>query len=196
MSTNDRKNYRSNVSDLLEEAQISIRESTSTQGGQLYELEASHCGGRRALVFDSKEQGVTIAIRIELPQASSIRNRPATSAEALQLLGALTLSLQGRNSEARLVSGEQGVEAIMVSQQLCQRSIDAKSLSNYFSQLQEVVKEIETALALPGQALLDSIIGHVRPVIAEVIKDKSPQGAIVVPTFDEAERDRMMREIQ
>jgi hypothetical protein len=196
MSTSDPKNYRVNLTELLAEAQISIRESTDTQGGLLHELEPSHCGGRRALVFDRKEKGITVAVRVEIPEASPLRNLSTTSPEVLQLLGALTQSLQGRDAEARLISDDRGVDAIMVSNRLCERSIDAAMLSKHLNQVQDVIKEIEPALSLSGQTLIENIIERVRPVIAEVTKDVSREAAVVVPTFDERARDLMTGQTQ
>lgn len=196
MSTSDKKNYRANIGELLEEAQIAVRESAETQGGLLHELEPSHCGGRRALVFDGKEKGVTVAVRVEIPEASSLRNQLATSLEALQLLGALTHSLQGHEADARLISGDRGLEAIMVSKRLCERAGDAAKLSTHVNDIQDVVKEIEPALSYSGQTLIDSLLDRVGPRIADLGKDDSTEAAMIVPTFDEAARDRMMRQTQ
>jgi hypothetical protein len=196
MPTSDKKNYRSNLNEVLEEAQISILERASTQGGMLYELEPSQCGGRRGLVFDNKDKGVTVAVRIEIPEASPIRSRTTSSPEALQLLGALTLTLQGSNAEARLISGERGLEGVIVSQHLCPQSVDASNLGRYLNRLHELVKQIEPTLSLSGQMQTDSIFERVRSVIAEVRKDVPTETAVIVPTFDEAQRNRMMQQTQ
>ncbi|MFS8085545.1 MAG: hypothetical protein ACMG6H_07930 [Acidobacteriota bacterium] len=192
MSKSDQKTYRANISQLLKEAQISIRESAETQGGVLHQLEPAHCGGRRALVFDGKEKGVTIAIRVELPDASSLRNQPVTSPEVLQLLGALTQALQGHDAEARLVGGDRGLEAVMVSKRLCESSLDAERISERLNDMQDVVKEIEPALLLSGQTLIATIIARVGPVIADLSKEESTEEAVIVPSFNEEARDRMM----
>ena len=196
MPTSDKKNYRSDLNEMLEQAQISISERASTQGGMLYELEPSQCGGRRALVFDNKDKGVTVAVRIEIPKASPIRNRTTASPEALQLLGALTQTLQGSNAEARLVTGARGLEAVMVSQHLCPPSVDASSLGRYLNRVHELVNQIEPALSLSGQTQIDNIFERLRSVVAEVRKEQLTETPVIVPTFDEAQRNRLMEQTQ
>jgi len=196
MSTNDQKYSRTNVGAMLEEAQLSIRERTETQGGLLHELEPAHCGGYRAIMFDNKEKGVTIAVRTELPPASQLRSQAPTSQEALSLLGALTLTLQGYGAEARLISGEQGLEAIMVSQRICDRALNADGLKQYLGQLQAIAEEVEPALSLNGQAQIEHVLVRVRPQYADLRQQETHEEAIVVPTFDEEARNRLMKQTQ
>ena len=68
--------------------------------------------------------------------------------------------------------------------------------TKHLNQVQDVIKEIEPALSLSGQTLIENIIERVRPVIAEVTKDVSREAAVVVPTFDERARDLMTGQTQ
>jgi len=196
MSTSDPKNYETKLTKLLAEAEISILTKTDTQGGLLHELEPSHCGGKRGLVFERQEKDTIVAVRVEIPETNSVRNSPLNSAEALQLLGALTQSLQSRDAEVKLISDDRGVAAILVSNRLCERQINAALLSKRLNQVQELVKEIEPALSSNGQTLIDNIMNRVRPIVAEITRDVSQETAVIVPTFDERARDLMMKQTQ
>lgn len=189
----NQKYSKVNASLLLREANIAIRETIDVQSGKLHELEpAEHCG-RRALVFEDGENGVTIGIRVELPQTSSLRNIPASSTESLTLLGAITFSLQGHNAHAKLLSGKQGLEAIMVSRQVCESGLDSSALSEYLELIEAVAQSIEPALALSAPASIEAVLEHVRPVVSAPESEILNVEPVIVPTFDEEARNQMMQ---
>ena len=185
-----------NTGVLLEEAQIKVRESINVQGGKLHELEPAQWCGRRTLVFDEKEKGTTVAIRSEIPEMSPLRNIPVKSSESLTLLGALTFSLQTQDANVKLISGEQGLEAIMVSYRLCAREIDSATLYSHINRIQDIVQTVEPALSKSGRDLVDYVIERVQPQISAPTNEKLKANPVIVPTFDEEERNRMMQQMR
>jgi len=185
-----------NTGVLLEEAQIKVRESINVQGGKLHELEPAQWCGRRTLVFDEKEKGTTVAIRSEIPEMSPLRNMSMESPESLTLLGVLTFSLQTQDADVKLISGEQGLEAIMVSHRLCAREIDSATLCHHINRIQDIVQTVEPALSKSGQDLIDYVIEHVQPQISAPTQAELKTNPVIVPTFDEKERNRMMQQVR
>jgi hypothetical protein len=195
MSINSQKTPRANMNVMLQEAQIPVRESVEIQGGRLHELEPSHYCGRRALVFESKEKGITVAIRADIPEKSPLRDTQVTSNEALLLLGALTFSLQTQNVETKLINGQRGLEAFVLSSRLCEAESDPGTISRYLNRLQDIVQAIEPVLSLTGQTLIDRVIDAVRLHIAAPTKEVQRVEPVIVPTFDEEARNRMMQQM-
>lgn len=190
------KKARANVSALLQAAQIAIGESIAMPDGQMHVLEPAQWCGRRVLVFEGKERSLTLATRFEIPEMSPLLNVAVTSAEALLLLGTLTFSLQGHDAEVKLVSGKQGLEAIMVNRRLCAAEITAPTLRQELKQLQDIVQMLEPMLALSGQALIDSVLERVRPVIFAPTQQTLKTEPLITPTFDEEARNRMMQQMK
>lgn len=192
----NQKPPRASASALLNETQIAIAESIAVQGGKIHALEPAQWCGRRTLVFDEKGKGITVAIRSELPEMSPLRNVSLTSQEALLLLGALNYSLQAHDADTKLVGGNQGLEAILISRRLCESEIDSSTLSHHLNQIQDIIQSIEPVLSLSGQVLIDSVIEHVRPVISAQTNEALKAEPMIVPTFDEEARNRMMQQMK
>jgi hypothetical protein len=196
MSSSYQKNpqsQRTEVRALLEAERIEVSQSLDTQGGRLHELDPAQYGGRQALVFESKDDGVTLAIRIEVPAASPLREEALTSTVALTFLGALTLALQGHKAEAKLISGGLGLEAVLVSRRLGDRELDAAGVGRLLQALQTLAQQVEPALAASGQDVVARILARVRPVKSDLTKQSLAAEPVIVPTFDQEARDRMMR---
>jgi hypothetical protein len=181
---------------LLQEAQIAIGETTEMQSGSIHELDSSQCRGRRALVFDRKDGGFTIAVRVELPATNTVRGKPVTSSEALELLGGLTLTLQQHDAEAKLMEGGNGVEAVMLSSRVCERNVDAASLNDRLNRLQDIAASVESAIGAPAADVIGRLFEEVRPSVAAPTKEPVRVPPIVVPTFDEEARNRMMQQLR
>lgn len=181
--------------ELLKDADVAITETVENRLGQLHALDPAQWSGRKALVFDRKEGGITAAVRIELPESNALRGEALTSPESLVLLGALTLALQGRNMDAKLVAGSDGLEAVMLGSHVCQCDVDAASLRDrHLKQVSDVAQLVEPALALKGTALIESVLARVRPLVGALVKEELKDQPIVVPTFDEQQRSRMMQQ--
>lgn len=193
MST--QKNPGNPARELLKDAGVAITETVENRLGQLHALDPAQWSGRKALVFDRKEGGITAAIRVELPESNALRGEALASPEALMLLGALTLALQGRNMDAKLVAGNDGLEAIMLSSHACHCDVDAASLRDkHLKQVSEVAQLVEPVLALKGTALIEGVLARVRPLVGALVKEELKDQPIVVPTFDEQQRSRMMQQ--
>jgi hypothetical protein len=190
----NQKSMPVNAAALLQEAQIAVGERIDTTSGSIHELSPSHCRGQKTLVFERKEGGITVAVRVDLPETSVLRNQSLTSSEALTLLGALTLALQQHEAEAKLIAGSQGLEAVMVSARLCDRQLEATALNDHVSRVQDIAQSLEPALAEESPVLVESILERVRPVFAAPTKEIVRDQPIIVPTFDEEARNRMMQQ--
>jgi len=197
MSTSELRYARGNIGSLLKEAGIAVRESTEMERGSLYEVEPAQCGGRRALVFDGKEKGVTVAVRADIPEQAALRHETLGSVESLALLGALSLALQGHDAQPHLLGGERGLEAVMVSGRLCEREANPDSVHQELGRLEGIVASLEPALTLSGEALREAVLTRVRPSVAGLVSEMSDgERPMIVPTFDEEARDRMMRQAE
>jgi hypothetical protein len=180
---------------LFKQVQIETPRVTEIGAGRLYELEPTRCGGRQALVLDGKDKGITVALRQEVPENSPLRGEATTSTEALALLGALTAALRAQEVDAELIGGREGLEAVLLSRRLCAREPDADKLNEHLDRLQEIAEALEPALTLSGRAAIDGVLARVRPQLAASPEKIERRQAVIVPTFDEEARDRMLREL-
>ncbi|KRF02358.1 hypothetical protein ASG87_00050 [Frateuria sp. Soil773] len=191
----NQKNTGNDVRELLKGAEIAVTETVENRLGRLHQLDPSQWSGRRALVLDRKQGGITAAVRVELPGSSPLRGQALASPEALALLGALTLALQDRGMDAKLIAGGDGLEAVMLNSHACHCDVDADSLRDkHLKEVDEVARLVEPALAQKGTALATAILARVRPLVGALVKEELKAQPIVVPTFDEQERDRMMKQ--
>jgi hypothetical protein len=113
--------------------------------------------------------------------------------DALAFLGALTRSLQSRKLQAQLIAGEHGLEAVLVSRHIC-RADERSDLGAHVEEIAAVLEGISASLHARGQELIDHVLDRTAPLYAGVMKDlRQPPSGLIVPTFDEEQRDRMMR---
>jgi hypothetical protein len=181
------------VRSALEKAGLSVIGHAETQGGVLHELDPAGSEGRRSLVFDDGTRGMTVAIRVNIPEGSSLAKAPAGSEAALCFLGALTYSIQGRQAEAKLILGSHGVEGILVSRHICAGALAVEKIPQELHDLRQIAGEIDSALAAPGPELIARLLANLSVVTSELARPIPKEEARIVPTFDEEARDRMMQ---
>lgn len=174
------------------EAELAFTAPEAIGRARIREFERPGCPGQRGMVFEDERGATTVGIRLDLPRESSLRDASPTSIEALSVLGALTRSLQSRNLQAQLIGGERGLEALLVSRHICAGE-ERPDLRTLVAEISEVLEGIATALEARGQELVDRILDRTAPQYVGVLKDLKPLNPLIVPTFDEAQRDRMMK---
>lgn len=189
MTTHDWSNQ--DAPEMMKEAGLSLKATESTDRGRIHEFERLGCPDQRGVVLDDERYGITVGIRLELPEGAPMRNASPMSMEALAFLGALSRSLQARGLQAQLITGQQGLEAVLVSRHICGGG-DRPNFRQHVAEISEVIEGISPSLHARGQELVERILDRTVPLHAGVLRDLRPTSPLVVPTFDEAQRDRMM----
>jgi hypothetical protein len=178
--------------DSYDESGLSFTTTETMGQARIREFERPGCAGQRGVVLEDERRGTTVGVRLDLTPNAPLRDVSPTSMDALAFLGALTRVLQSRNLQAQLIGGEHGLEAVLVSRHIC-GSDQRPDLRTHVAEISEVIEGIESSLHGRGQELIDSILNRTAPLHVGVLKDLRPAiGRIIVPTFDEAQRDRMM----
>lgn len=190
MTTHDWANQ--DVPEMLKEAGLSLKATESMEGVRIHEFERPGCPDQRGVVLGDERRGITVGIRLELPEGASLRNASPTSMEALALLGALSRSLQARGLQAQLLTGQQGLEAVLVSRHLCGGG-GRPDLRQHIADIAEVIEGISPSIHARGEELVERILDRTTLLHAGVLKELKPVSPLVVPTFDETQRDRMMK---
>jgi hypothetical protein len=183
---------RYDVNATLQELGMSTIAGTSTQAGRFYEFEIPDCGGRRGLVFEAKDKRLTVGIRLHFQEGCSLLRAAATSDVALSFLGALHFSLQSQALEAQLVTGAEGVEGVIITARACAEEAESPLVEEYINRVRSVVEALHPALKGEGRELIDRVLDAVRPQLAASPEEPTQPDALIVPTFNEEARDRML----
>ena len=192
MTTKAKSKY--DVNSTLQELGMSVKNSTSTQAGKFYEFEIPDCPGRRGLVFDARDKGINVGIRLDFQENSTLLRAAATSDAALSFLGALSLSLKSQALEAQLITGMEGVEGVMITARVCSAEAGSPIVKERINRIRSVVEALPPVLTEEGRELIDRVLAAVRPQLAASPEKPTVPDALIVPTFDEEARNRMMGE--
>jgi hypothetical protein len=149
-------------------------------------------GVPRAMYYAHAEGDLTVASEAPVPAHSPFRQVSATSPEALQLLGALTLRLGSQRTMANLLSDSTGLTGVLLSRRLCGHAADSKAVDQTTTELNELAVGLASNLAESKD--VTSLVRQFQPGLAigtfQTVEERPP----VIPTFDEGQRDRMMSE--
>ena len=149
-------------------------------------------GAHRGMYYAHADGDFTVGSEAPVPAHSHLRQLPATSPEALQLLGALTLQLASVGTTAHLLSDSTGLTGVLLSRRLCGHAADSKGVDETTTQLTELAVGLASNLAQTDD--VGSLVREFQPGLQigtfSTVEERPP----VIPTFDEAQRDRMMSE--
>jgi hypothetical protein len=181
------------ITALLRQAEIQPGKRTSMQGVEVVEATASGLAPQSLVVFQSQDEGMHLGLKVGIPGNSALANQKAYSEPVLLALGALTVGLSSLGLRADLLSGPDGVQAFLIVAHACETK-DPAVIRGKLATLRSVGARIAEALA----ASAADLVGALRTSLG--VRGFAPKWhtagreASVVPTFDTAVRDRMMRE--
>ena len=180
------------VTAMLKEARLAYTASPLVGQRRVYEFERPGRADQRGVLVDDGRHGITVGVRLDLMPGDSLRNADPKSIDALALLGALTRSLYSRGLHSQLLTGTKGVEGILVSKHICAGE-NGFDIGEEIASISDAIEAISLSLQAKGTERLRQILHRTATLHVGVLSDiKTPSG-LVVPTFDEAQRDRMMK---
>jgi hypothetical protein len=181
------------ITALLRQADIQPGKRTSMQGVEVVEATASGLAPQSLVVFQSQNEGMHLGLKVGIPGNSALANQKPYSEPVLLALGALTVALSPLGLRADLLSGPDGAQALLIVAHACETK-DPAVIRGKLVTLRSVSARIAEALVAPGADLVRVIRTSLGVRGFAQKWHTAGREASVVPTFDTAVRDRMMRE--
>lgn len=181
------------ITALLRQADIQPGKRTSIQGVNVVEATAPGLAPQSLVVFQSQDDGMQLGLKVPFSADSALANQKPSSEAVLAALGAIAVGLSPLGLRADLLSGPDGTRAILIVAHVCETK-DPAVIRVKLATLRSVSTRIAEALAAPGADLVRAIRASLGVQGFTQKWHTSGREAVTVPTFDTAERDRMMRE--
>jgi hypothetical protein len=181
------------ITALLRQADIQPGKRASMQGANVVEASAPGLAPQSLVVFQSQDEGMHLGLKVGIPANSALVNQKPYSDSVLLALGALTVGLGPLGLRAELLSGSEGAEGFLIIAHACDPK-DPAVLRSRLVSLRSVSTRISEALAVPSADLVAALRASLGVRGFTEKWHTSGREAVVVPTFDTAVRDRMMKE--
>jgi hypothetical protein len=178
---------------LLRQADIQPGKRTSVQGVNVVEATVPGLGPQSLVVHESQDEGMQIGLKVAFPADSALANQKPSSEQVLVALGAIAVGLSPLGLRADLLTGADGTRGILIVAHICEAK-DPAVIRAKLATLRSIGIRIAEALVASGPDLLRAIRASLGIRGFTQKWQASGREAVVVPTFDTAERDRMMRE--
>ena len=179
---------------ILRSAGITVKKHQPIPHGQVYEIETPDCLGFQGIVHETRDEGVTVALRVPLEKDSPLYGLAVNSEQAHLLLGTLTAGLQGQGLQALLLARQDGLEGVLISKHLCESRVEAAIIKEKLSSLKHTAESISSALKTKGKELTAALYKASLLQVAQPSLVNYPVRPMIAPTFDLEARDRMMKE--
>lgn len=177
---------------LLRAADIQPGKRTSVQGVNVVEATVPGLGPQSLVLHQSQDDGMQLGLKVPFPADSLLANQKSTAELVLLVLGAIAVGLSPMGLRADLLTGSEGTRGILVVAHLCDTR-DPAVIRARLATLRSVCAQIAAALASPSPDVLKAIQASLGVRGFSQKWHAAGREAVIVPTFDTAERDRMMR---
>jgi hypothetical protein len=173
-------------------AQVELREGEDIDAGRLYEFAPADLEDARGFAVLGDDE-THLGIRIDLPNDSALFGKPHSDSEALLALGAITAAFAGERISARLVSGGQGIEGVLLTTRRCGR-LDHKEHQASSEALIDAARSLHLEISAgPTATLFDRLAQRRTPADSDLLEVELGDQPEIVPTYDPATRDRLLR---
>jgi len=134
-----------------------------------------------------------LGLKVAFPADSALANQKPSSEPVLVALGAIAVGLSPLGLRADLLTRSEGTRGVLIVAHICEAK-DPAIIRAKLATLRSVSAKLAAAFALPGPDHLRAIQSSLGVRGFTQKWHASGREAVIVPTFDTAERDRMMRE--
>jgi hypothetical protein len=191
-ANNNTMSSSSESENIVREAGFGIKRKTKMHDAEVIELEIPEHKGRQSMLYDRKDEAVTLGIRIDLPADREKYGLTVNSDKAMTLLGILTSSLSAQGLHAQLSAGKEGVEGVLVYAYICRDKLDAKNIRAQATKVGKIVESLAEAFEKKEGDLMERVRFAVRFQAVSTTLINARAKPAIIPTFDEQIRDQMM----